>query len=722
MLKRDTIIFYVIFLSLIIIISGCEDNVLGKNFSKQKTQCTCTKNVIFKNIKNPDGTFLTQSSIVRVPYDNDCSGLNGYFISNDADAAQWYSNCVGKGYKSTTTTSIKQQNFNLEYSKRVAFTGERHSIKIDSNGDVVEKYLAPALDVKKETVKEYKLYDTTFNNLKNLINNNDIFALKGSYICNDCPTDYYFNTLRLNINGREKVINLYFPEQAGWPSFLNEIINLVESSMKLPESGISTTTTTLMSNDLCKGFMINGDYNKKFNFLFISDGFNNEDDFKDRLNKLLDENKSGSMFTIEPYKSSKNNINIYYLYKSNEEFLDLDPEYPSIKPPKFKADYQTRLAFYCPNLINRINVVITFSKRSFRSHSETIGVRNNINVIRSPVSVSASDIEYLNSEDSITQNTLLHELGHSIAGFGEEYYDQGLFHFRPPTVILDSDLLSPEADVEGCPKWCSGFVNTNSVCYTTYVNYKSCMSSARSDNGYLSCLENADNSLKQLYGNKNPIVDNCDIGKNCLQGTGCYFNAGGVFRFRGAKESIMKHGPPSIGYGVYPTEYFKNLFDSYTTYLNVKNTINNINIQITNYSFVADSNNPDMVNSIIKFRLYNQNNPVILFSDSLKVETVGIDGRSNDEQIYRINSNGEYYAKPALYYPNKPGYTNSNAFLFKIKINLPNFNKETIYEYNAQTNIFRDVSGQQNIYQEQNKDGSSPIVSDSNYNLGVSNK
>ena len=111
-----------IFLLLIFIIAGCENSAVGykissfkdKTISKQKIECGCTKNVVFKNIKDSTGKALIQTSTVKAPYlGNDCSGLNGYFISNDKNSAQWYSNCQS----STTTITLDTTTTTIDNSQ-----------------------------------------------------------------------------------------------------------------------------------------------------------------------------------------------------------------------------------------------------------------------------------------------------------------------------------------------------------------------------------------------------------------------------------------------------------------------------------------------------------------------------------------------------------------------------------------------------------------------------
>ena len=594
-LKLFSIIFFLI---LFFIIAGCEDSVVGdkissfkdKTISKQKIECECTKNVVFKNIKNPDNTFLTQTSTVKVPYNGHCSGLNGYFISNDKNAAQWYNNCVTESYRPTTTTLLPK---------------------------------------------------------------------------------------------------------------------------------IQTTTTTIPNSDLCKPFMFSGSPNTKFNFLFVSDRFTNEADFKSALDKLFDINKASSFFRIEPYKSQKNNMNIYYVHRDNQQYMELfDPNnYQGDR--RVVTDYANRIKADCPYLFNNINSMVVVSSARFRAHSDTASP-NTIYFMGPPVSLSVPNLDELNLEDNYPSNTLVHELGHSIAGFGENYYEEANFHYRPPLINFSSDTLPPDVDVEGCPKWCSGQINTESLCYNIYIDYKSCMSSAGNDESYKSCLSNADRALTLKLNDRSKygihMVNDCNMGKSCIEGTDCYFNAGGVFRFRSAKNSIMNEGPASLGYGSYSTTYLNNIFNNYISYFNIKQDIREVNLRITDYSFVR--NDQALINGLIKFRLYNRNQSINLFSDVLKIEKIGADGRSSNEIIYRKNFNGEYYINPILY-----SRTGSEIFVFRIKINLPNFNKEWIYEYNSQTNIFRDISIQQNVYKEQNKNNPLPIViSNLSYNIGVGNK
>ena len=122
----------------------------------------------------------------------------------------------------------------------------------------------------------------------------------------------------------------------------------------------------------------------------------------------------------------------------------------------------------------------------------------------------------------LSTRAMVHEFGHAFVNLGDEYEND----------LQAADYTErPNIDSEGCPKWCSGELNEEADCYDEYLEFRT-------------CLYNATNNLTEEYSeecNYNNILTNCNLGKDCQEGTGCYFNAKSVIAFRSSERSIMKY-------------------------------------------------------------------------------------------------------------------------------------------------------------------------------------
>lgn len=205
---------------------------------------------------------------------------------------------------------------------------------------------------------------------------------------------------------------------------------------------------------------------------------------------------------------------------------------------------------------------------------------------------------------------LTHELGHSFAGFGDEYFvgDTRSSTGTPgPTSSLDT---------EGCPKWCSGNL-VNPIGYTYYAGWKECVLSKelnlnpsgmyiikdpeRWKTDWNSCWNewagkyynnfNSENFINECH--YSPIgstpgiliidsigevekefdcidavrLEDLDLGTGCMENSGCYFTALGVNQFRQLKGSIMRghypENPEDAEFGPYSEQRIRDIIDSF---------------------------------------------------------------------------------------------------------------------------------------------------------------
>jgi hypothetical protein len=218
----------------------------------------------------------------------------------------------------------------------------------------------------------------------------------------------------------------------------------------------------------------------------------------------------------------------------------------------------------------------------------------------------------------------MHELGHSFGGLDEGYSkgfpDITLEQYK--NNYLNNSNIAANWDIEGCPKWCSGKINTNSICYKDYLNYKNCLFSnqTKTDQEAGGCLENFNNVLINKGIKIGPYA--CDFGVNCLGDTNCWLE--GVPFFRAYDEDIMYTSPSSYpiqtifsrGYGPTGGEHIKKTIDLLLKYQKQRNSIDYVNFKIVNSSITKIEDN--LYKVFVEFELTDVNkNRIIIFSDKI---------------------------------------------------------------------------------------------------------
>lgn len=157
------------------------------------------------------------------------------------------------------------------------------------------------------------------------------------------------------------------------------------------------------------------------------------------------------------------------------------------------------------------------------------------------------DNEYLSN---VLPKTFVHEVGHAIGNLGDEYPS-----FANP---YSYDIEKANIDSEGCPKWCSGQLNSDSPNYENYLSLKSnCVSPYINELGLLNIPDDQKKSFDNCLGGY-PEYYNWNLGKNCLDGTGCFFGASGLLEWRSQKEGIMRNSDySSKSFGEVGEKYLK---------------------------------------------------------------------------------------------------------------------------------------------------------------------
>ncbi|MFH0803590.1 MAG: peptidoglycan-binding protein [Candidatus Tagabacteria bacterium] len=291
----------------------------------------------------------------------------------------------------------------------------------------------------------------------------------------------------------------------------------------------------ISNNYSCKQVLYNGDPKGKINLFFISDGFSNSniDIFEKNVNWALNLNGiSHGLFSKTPYKENKNMFNAYKI--SSENIFDCLLTHNS-GPAALPCDTNNILNIpveFCG--ISKIDQVILVGYPYSANSENRSGIWSNENL-----SVLLSNL----TDESVIQGSINHEVGgHGIGGLGDEYYSSNQYK--------ESWNMWPNVDQIGCPKWCSGKINTNVACYQTYLEWNECVQSyldqiCKNGDEEYKCgisesIKKCHDDVYQKEIDAGRFLPNCDLGLSCLQGTGCYWGAGySLANFRSVKDGIM---------------------------------------------------------------------------------------------------------------------------------------------------------------------------------------
>ncbi|MFA4906797.1 MAG: DUF333 domain-containing protein [archaeon] len=272
---------------------------------------------------------------------------------------------------------------------------------------------------------------------------------------------------------------------------------------------------------------------------------------------------ANQLFQIKPFSSNQDKFNFYFLSISPEFNCDIGSENCNVD------DIAKLVKDQCGVSDENLHQIVVF-------HS---------NAVSGGGKRGANKLGYGNIflDENGSGIILAHELGHSMAGFGDEYFTGDVRGTVQNT--------SNNKDFEGCPKWCSGTLDESNQFYTYYAGWKSCVlskgldlnpkkitvvhpgESAGENESWNSCWNewaekyyNAANSQEFVdYCPYNPPApqlkngfpqvsigavkfscddanrfENLNLGKGCIENTGCYFTAFGVNEWRQLQDSIMR--------------------------------------------------------------------------------------------------------------------------------------------------------------------------------------
>jgi len=263
---------------------------------------------------------------------------------------------------------------------------------------------------------------------------------------------------------------------------------------------------------------------EKINVVFIPDGYPEVQEllFDEEIMKTIDlEGKYGGLLSVEPFKSNKQLFNFYKVSFNKE----LDCLSESGFAGQTCVPWVEELMSFCES--PTIGIVFVADPRPGGIAGVLGGGRKTGDTKFG--SLKGANIIRTNGYYHVVPSTTVHEIGH-LFGLNDEYDSLG--------VEEDTTYVKENCDVIGCPKWCSGQPNTSSPCYDDYIGFFNCMKEKKPDG--LSIEEYTE--CGQEFPNLDS--DNCDLGLDCEEGTGCYVNCHGWGLFRSTKDGIMRYSTP----------------------------------------------------------------------------------------------------------------------------------------------------------------------------------
>jgi len=468
---------------------------------------------------------------------------------------------------------------------------------------------------------------------------------------------------------------------------LNEINVLDEKEFELVEEDEESEINHDFGS--CKSIFYGGDVKDNINFVLIP-GLELKDEEEESISYLstfFDDNQEYSFFSVYPFNEHKNDINFFYL-----------EEYDYLNSSKIGEEGYGRgdaikdiLKEKCPVLSENIYQIITISPLNIGFGTE--GYSKTVSKIGGNVWAQPYKSGYLNE-----LQTGLHEIGHSLGaldeGYGKSFIESNEYEDSvniTESWFNDNSNLPANWDIEGCPKWCSGQINTNSQCYEEYINYKDCLLSnqTKTRGDANNCLASFTEMLNEKGINNDPY--GCDFGLNCIGETNCWLV--GLPFFRAYDYNIMAAGQPNItndqifgrGYGPTGGEQIKKHIETIKQWNYNKQNLNQVNLELIN-GHLYNFDNEDRI--YIEFGVSDsQNNRLQLFTDLVLDDVIHIKYEEPNSNIesntisssFKINDYGNYYYKRSNpVNPEKPIHITELNYTIEIK--LPNFKNS--WEYN----------------------------------------
>jgi len=339
-------------------------------------------------------------------------------------------------------------------------------------------------------------------------------SLTGTY---DLQFDYTIET----ISDSEKILTLIHP--FNYQRLINKPKNEIRDyeycgNLYCGEDENANTCLADCEHVEFNTVMENGE--NKINLLFVFNKYLEQSLIEEDIEKFVDvQGDYNGLFAYSPLKENIDKFNVYY--------TDFNLNcYPT-------ENIQDGSGEDCVNKANHLSVMKNATIVAVILDMEGIsqlglGGSNRITMSRLAGPVG---------EEFLATKMLVHEFGHAFANLGDEYTNYG----------ATTDLSNrPNVDVIGCPKWCSGELNTTVPRFNDF-------------NNFMACVKEFTNNFKDYYMEDsytgacgiNPAqysFEENNLGIGCQEGTGCYWNAKGIINYRSSQNSLMKYWEVADGF------------------------------------------------------------------------------------------------------------------------------------------------------------------------------
>ena len=240
----------------------------------------------------------------------------------------------------------------------------------------------------------------------------------------------------------------------------------------------------------CKKIVDNGNSSGKVDVVFLANNYTEDelDAFATDVNNFIDKEAAHhGLFSVEPFKSYQDKFNFYFI----EKVYNFDFENSTYTGLVTKVVRKE-----CPDM-DELVVVLNYQL----SGGRIIGFANpHVSVVTRKESLNLREFTY--------ERSFLHEFGHAFGNLNDEYTKPG----------QTSRLDRANCDVAGCPKWCSGRINSSNACYGLVTKFDDCVDSGNSSE---SCWD-------RFGASEQRNITSCDVGIDCVSGTACVWNCGGT--------------------------------------------------------------------------------------------------------------------------------------------------------------------------------------------------
>lgn len=445
----------------------------------------------------------------------------------------------------------------------------------------------------------------------------------------------------------------------------------------------------------CGDIIHSGNPSSKLNLVFISDDFSDKNEFLSNVRRFVglnNENDNLAFLNYRPYNELKDKFNVFTFFDPSINWACDSSENLKRNTPcltEFTAfDILTKYCSWAPEA----DFLIMLSNKNYRasaSHYLPEEFRK-LRILRIPVATSGSSKSEV--EKRLSQTILLHELGHALGDLSDEYIDFVKEGFKPVAGVNARNI-----DIEGCPKWCSGSLNTASPYYSKYTNYKSCVanldvSRPLDSEKFRACF--SDDAVTSRNSGDLPLAE-ADLGVGCYQGSGCFWTAGGTNGFRSMQNSLMRGGT-ELG------SYNENLVREAIEYkIKQKETeVSEIKlkiISINNDDFPRWWLNSNVYNNDlqpfpfkIEFILENQNQEKLFFPTNDRNYVV-----ESSKGVISANLKTDSYEILYAHYPNSKQEIDirENAFIdISLRIRFKEVNVEETYRFYLKSLTFEKIT------------------------------